>query len=213
MNASFATSNSTKCNSEQRCRPGKSNKSLLADESADSSLIVGEDGRPGKLYIDMLAEKELVIEKLRSELGRMRLNNQLASNIVDSPCNYSNVKDVNARRMFMCSVNSNKSGSKLAPSTEIANVSDMSEGIRQPYCGFSKEEARRETDISWAEKENGRRTPEPFAVAGTREVFKPREVNVTASAGHFGAVKCHHHPQIQKKPRKRVVLQLKDLFD
>ncbi len=126
----------------------------------------------------MLIEKEVMIEKLRSELDRLKLNNRLANSIVESPTNYANINEVNAKRMLAGSV---------CGSSKSSKISESSEGVRAQV----------------PLKCNQLNFPE-VAPAESLQELQP-------SASGPGS--CSSQQKEGKKVRKRVVLQLKDLFD
>ncbi len=190
----------------------------------------------------MLAEKQLVIERLRSELDRMKLNNRLANTIVESPSNYKSITDVNARRM-MASAGSLKQGKATATATAIptpvASTSMMNATAPAPVSAVGASES----SVSEASEGFGRSPKKlPYqheaGVAalgsrnnGARSEISEAESSVsikavpTTAAGHFrpdnagekkievNLVPRRGSAQNSKRPKKRVVLQLKDLFD
>ena len=64
----------------------------------------------------MLMEKEVTIEKLKSDLDRLKLNNKIANNIVDSHESYNNINDVTAKRLSI--INNAKKPKKIPFATQ-----------------------------------------------------------------------------------------------
>ena len=76
-----------------------------------------------KEYKEMIREKETIIEKLKSDLSRLKLNDKIANSIIESKVNYNNINDVSAKRNMHSSMGNTTKLKQLAPITNnVENI-------------------------------------------------------------------------------------------
>ena len=73
-----------------------------------SHIDASIDDKYAKAYLDALIEKEMTIGKLKTEVHRLKFNTKLANAMLESPNSYTNINEVNAKRVLHSIGNLNK---------------------------------------------------------------------------------------------------------
>jgi len=150
----------------------------------------------------MLMEKEIIIEKLKTELNQLKLNNRLANSIIESPTHYTNINDVTAKRM---------QGISICSTSKISKFSDITPPVEQLPIQLPIKSTGIQPHANTAQK--------PKFLNKKPEFVNPkpeiqRKIDFSKPEGDLDVSGNSEINKVQdnKKPRKRVVLQLKDLF-